>query len=131
MLTTLLRQLLRWMLKPMLSSDKNIESIAQLVDVLKDYIGLQKEYVKLDVIDKVVRLVTAIAIAITFIILGIAVLLFLSFAIVHWLEPLTGLALAYFLVAAMYLVVLVMVIAFRKSWIERPLVRFLANVLLN
>ena len=113
----------------MLSSDKSVETIAQLIEVLKNYIGLQKEYVKLDVIDKVVRLVTAIAIAITF--LGIAVLLFLSFAIVHWLEPLTGLALAYFLVAAMYLVVLVMVIAFRKSWIERPLVRFLANVLLN
>ena len=108
----------------MLSSDKSVETIAQLIEVLKNYIGLQKEYVKLDVIDKVVRLVTAIAIAITFIILGIAVLLFLSFAIVHWLE-------AYFLVAAMYLVVLVMVIAFRKSWIERPLVRFLANVLLN
>ena len=115
----------------MLSSDKNVETIAQLVETLKNYIGLQKEYVKLDVIDKVVRLVTAIAIAITFIILGIAVLLFLSFAIVHWLEPLTGLALAYFLVAAMYLVVLVMVIAFRKSWIERPLVRFMANTLLN
>jgi hypothetical protein len=66
----------------MLSSDKSVETIAQLIEVLKNYIGLQKEYVKLDVIDKVVRLVTAIAIAITFIILGIAVLLFLSFAIV-------------------------------------------------
>ena len=43
----------------MLSSDKNVENIAQLIEVLKHYLGLQTEYVKLDAIDKVVRLVTA------------------------------------------------------------------------
>ena len=40
----------------MLSSDKNVETIAQLIEVLKHYLGLQTEYVKLDVVDKVVRL---------------------------------------------------------------------------
>ncbi len=131
MLTTLLRQLLRWMLKPMLSSDKNIESIAQLVDVLKDYIGLQKEYVKLDVIDKVVRLVTALTLVIVFVILGVAVLFYLTFALVYWMEPLTGIALAFFMVAVLFAVVLLLVFINRKTWIERPLVRFLANTLLN
>ena len=58
----------------MLSSDKNVETIAQLVETLKNYIGLQKEFVKLDVIEKVVHLVTAVAIAIVFILLGGAVL---------------------------------------------------------
>ena len=42
----------------MFSTDNNVETIGQLVEVLKDYIGLQKEYVKLDVIEKVVRLIT-------------------------------------------------------------------------
>ena len=37
----------------MLSSDKNVESIAQLIEILKHYLGLQTEYLKLDVIDKV------------------------------------------------------------------------------
>ena len=115
----------------MLSSDKNVENIAQLVEVLKNYIGLQKEYVKLDVIDKVVKLVTALTIAIVFIILGIAVLFYLSFAIVHWLEPLTGLGLAYFLIAMLFLVLIILVCVYRKAWIERPLVRFLADTLLN
>ena len=40
----------------MLSSDKNVESLARLIETLKDYIGLQKEYLKFDVIDKLVRL---------------------------------------------------------------------------
>jgi hypothetical protein len=115
----------------MLSSDKNVENIAQLVEVLKNYIGLQKEYVKLDVIDKVVKLVTALTIAIVFIILGVAVLFYLSFAIVHWLEPLTGLGLAYFLIAMLFLILIILVCVYRKAWIERPLVRFLADTLLN
>ena len=53
----------------MLSSDKNVETIAQLVEVLKHYFGLQKEYVKLDIIDKVVRLLTAAALALVFFLL--------------------------------------------------------------
>ena len=115
----------------MLSSDKNVESIAQLIEVLKRYMGLQKEYLKLDVIDKLVRLVSALAIAVVFIILGVAVLFYLSIAIIHWLEPLTGLALAHFLMALLFLLLLILVIAYRKAWIERPLMRFLSNILLD
>jgi hypothetical protein len=75
----------------MLSSDKNVESIGQLVEALKAYVGLQKEYLELNVIEKIVRLVTALTVAIIFVILGVAVLFYLSFAVVYWLEPLTGL----------------------------------------
>ena len=115
----------------MLSSDKNVENIAQLVEVVKRYVGLQKEFLKLDAIEKVVKLVTALALAIVFIILGVAVLFYLSFAVVYWLEPLTGIGLAYFLVAMTFLVLLIMVYTYRKPWIERPLVKFLADTLLN
>ena len=115
----------------MLSSDKNVESIAQLIEVLKRYMGLQKEYLKLDVIDKLVRLLSALAIVVVFIILGVAVLFYLSFAIIHWLEPLTGLALAHFLMALLFLLLLIIVYINRGAWIERPLMRFLANILLS
>ena len=70
----------------MLSSDKNVETIAQLVEVLKHYFGLQKEYVKLDIIDKVVRLLTAAALALVFFLLLIAVMMFLSFGFAYWLS---------------------------------------------
>ncbi len=50
----------------MFSNDKNVETIAQLVEVLKHYIGLQSEYMKLDVIEKVVRLLTVITIMVVF-----------------------------------------------------------------
>ena len=115
----------------MLSSDKNVESIVELIDALKEHVELQKEYLELNVIEKVVKLITALTIAVIFIILGVAVLFYLTYAIVHWIAPLTGLALAYFLVALFFAALLVLLCVFRKQWIERPLVRFLANTLLN
>ena len=115
----------------MLSSDKNVESIVELIGALKEHVELQKEYLELNVIEKVVKLVTALTVAIIFIILGVAVLFYLTFALVYWLAPLTGHGLAFFLVALVFLCLLVLVCVFRKQWIEQPLVRFLANTLLN
>ena len=53
----------------MFSNDKNVETIGQLIEVLKHYIGLQSEYLKLDVVDKVVRLLTVITM--TVVLLGL------------------------------------------------------------
>jgi hypothetical protein len=115
----------------MLSSDKNVETIAELVEVLKHYLGLQKEYLKLDVIDKVVRLLTATALAILFFLLIIAVLLFVSLGVGFWLSQYTGFAGAFFIIAAIHLGLLLLFVLFRKSWIERPLVRFLARLFMS
>ena len=71
----------------MLSSDKNVASIAELVEALKQYVGLQKEYLELNVIEKIVKLVTALTVAIVFVILGVAVLFYLTFALVYWIAP--------------------------------------------
>lgn len=115
----------------MFSSDKNVESIAQLVESLKNYVGLQGEYLKFNVVEKAVRLITALTLAIVFLILGIAILFYLSFALIYTLEPLTGIALAFLILAVLFLLILILVFAKRKSWIERPLVRFLSDILLN
>lgn len=115
----------------MLSSDKNVETFAQLIEVLKHYLGLQTEYVKLDVIDKVVRLLTAAALAILFFFIIIAVLMFFSFAFAYWLAPYTGTALAFFIVALIHLLLFFVVMHFRGPWIQKPLVHFLASLLLS
>ena len=115
----------------MLSSDKNVESIAQLVESVKSYDELQGEYLKLDVIQKIVRLATALTLTFVFLLLGISFLFYLSFACVYWLVPFTGTALAFLIVRLFFLALLVLVFFNRKAWIERPLVSFLANVLLN
>ena len=115
----------------MLSSDKNVENIAQLIEVLKHYLGLQTEYVKLDMIDKVVRLVTAAALAIVFILVIAACLTYLSFALAFWLVTYTCTALAFLIISLLYLLLFILFIIFHKPWIEKPLVRFLAGLLLS
>ncbi|MBQ7422794.1 MAG: phage holin family protein, partial [Prevotella sp.] len=71
----------------MFSNDNNVETIAQLIEVLKHYIGLQSEYVRLDVIEKVVRLLTITAIVSVMALLLIISLIYFSFAAAYALEP--------------------------------------------
>lgn len=115
----------------MFSNDRNIETIAQLVDVLKHYIGLQTEYLKLDVIDKVVRLFTALAILTILLVVLFFVIIFLSLAAAFAMAPSVGQSAAFCIVAAAFVVLLLVFFINRKKWIERPLVRFLANILIN
>ncbi len=115
----------------MLSSDQNVETIAQLIEALKHYLGLQTEYVKLDVIDKVVRLLTTATLAILLFLILIVVMLFASLGLAFWLSKHIGLTSAFMAVAALHAFVLLLVYAFRGPWIERPLVRYLARLLMK
>ncbi len=115
----------------MLSSDKNVETIAELVEAVKHYLGLQKEYVKLDVIDKVVRLFTLAALSVILFLILTAVMLFISLGAAFWLSRHIGFTAAFFAVAAFHAFLLLMAYAFRKPWIEKPLVRYLARLLLK
>jgi len=115
----------------MLSSDKNVETLTQLIEMLKHNIGLRTEYVRLDVTARVVRLLGAATLAVLLTILFVVVLFFASLAVVMWLAQFWGMTTAFAMAAGFYAVVLLLVYLCRKSWIERPLVRFLSNILLD
>jgi hypothetical protein len=115
----------------MLSSDKNVETFAELIVVLKHYLGLQKEYLKLGLTDKVVTLLTAATLTVLLFVITSVVLLFFWLGVAHFLATYTGMATAMFIVAAIHLGILLLFVAFRKTWIERPLVHFLANLFLS
>lgn len=115
----------------MFSNDQNIETIGQLVDTLKHYVGLQKEYVKLGTVEKTVRILTAIAMVAIIGVLLIFILIFLSFAAAFALGPVIGQVPAFSIIAAVYFIILLLFLIFRKQWIEKPLVKFLADLLLS
>ena len=110
----------------MFSNDQNIETIGQLAEVVKHYFGLQKEYIKLDVIEKVVRLITVLTLTLIFAFLVMLMLIYFSFAVAH-----VGAVWAFSIVTGFYLFILILFCIFRKSWIEKPVVRFLANLLMD
>ena len=59
------------------------------------------------------------------------VLLFASLGLAFWLSKHIGLTSAFLAVAAMHAFILLLVYAFRRPWIERPLVRYLARLLMK
>lgn len=115
----------------MLSSDKNIETISQLVEMVKHNIEIRTEYAKLDVVEKVVRLFTLAALLMFMTVIAAMAVLFVSAGAAHWLSQYTGLTTALFTVAGVYVLLMLGVYLFRKSWIERPLVKYLSRLLLN
>lgn len=115
----------------MFSNDRNIETIGQLIDTVKHYVSLQSEYVKLDVVEKTVRILTVITITAILCLFLLLMLIYLSFAAAYALAPCVGNVAAFAIVAGFYLAVLILFIIFRKQWIEKPLVKFLASLLLS
>ena len=115
----------------MLSNDKNVEAIAQLVETLKNYLGLQKEYLKLDIFDKFVRLLTALALFIVFFLIIIFFFFFCSFAVAYLLAGYVGDVAAFFIVAFFHLIILILFLAYSKVLIQRPIIRFLTNLFMS
>lgn len=115
----------------MFSNDKNIETIGQLVEAIKHYLSLQGRYAKLDIMTKMVRLLTVATMGFVLSVLLMLALIYLSFGAAYALAPLVGYGWAFSMVAAAYLLLLLLCICFRKKWIERPLVRLFADILIH
>lgn len=116
----------------MFATDKNIESIAQLIESLKKYTSLRMEHAKYNIIEKMVRIITALIITLIFAFLLVLMLIYLSFAASYAIAAIFNSHVIGFLtVAAFYFFLLLLFAIKRKTWIERPLVRFLASILLE
>lgn len=113
----------------MFSTDKNIESLACLVERLKEYLQLRKSLLQVSLMEKIVRLLTACALTILLVFFFFLIVIFLSFAAVYALSlfmPLWG---SFLVVAGVQLLLFIIIYSKRHSWIQQPLVRVLVNIL--
>lgn len=115
----------------MFSSDKNIETIGQLVKLIKHSIGLQGEYLKLDIMEKTVRIITALLLFAILTLIVIAILIFLSLSAALAMGPILGYPAAFGIIAAVYIIIFILFLIFRKNWIERPLIKFITSLLIE
>ena len=116
----------------MFSNDKNIEKIADFIEEAKVWLSIRTEYTKLEIIDKVVQICTVLALSVIFLFLIFIILIYLSFTAAYALNTLIdSLATSFPLVSIFYILVLLLLYLKRHTWIERPLVCFLVQVLLN
>lgn len=116
----------------MLANDKSIDSFLQLFNEFKKYVELQKDYVKLELVEKLTALLSTLILVLILLVLGMMVLFYLSFTLAYILEPLVGgLMVSYGIISAAIVAVIALVVLFRKRLIVQPLINFLANLFLN
>ena len=116
----------------MLSSDQNVEQITQLVGEAKDYVQLRAELWRLLFIEKSSVLLSGLLTAVLALVLCFFAVGMLSVCAALLLAPHVGsLAGACAVVAAAYLVVLLVVYLKRTSWIVNPITSFVTRTVVE
>ena len=114
----------------MFSNDQNIEYIAQFVEEVKRWFDLRTKYTRLTVVDKIVRIITSLILIMAISVILVLFLFFVSYAAANFLgKVFESVPLGFLFVGCVYLLMLIIVYNARHVLIERPLVRFLMNIL--
>lgn len=114
------------------ADDKSIENMQQLFIEFKKYLELQKEYTKLEVTEKLSKLLSTLLLVLLVVILGVVVLFHLSFTLVYILAPLVGgLMMSFALITCFHILLIVLLVLFRKKLIIDPTVKLIAELFLD
>ena len=106
----------------MFADDRSIDNLQQLFIEFKKYLNLQKEYTKLEITEKLSILLSALILLSVVIILGMV-------ALAYILDPLVGgLMVSFSIIACFHLLLVLLVITFRKKLIINPMVNFIAGL---
>ena len=116
----------------MFSTDKTIDNLQALFTEVKHYVDLQKDYVKLDITQKLTVLLSTLILILILVVLGMIALFYLSFTLAYILEPhVGGLVNSYAIITVGILLIGGIIYGCRQRLIIQPLTTFLANLLLN
>ena len=116
----------------MFADDKSIENMQQLFIEFKKYLELQKEYTKLEVTENLSKLLSTLLLVRLVVILGVVVLFHLSFTLVYILAPLVGgLMMSFALITCFHILLIVLLVLFRKKLIIDPTVKLIAELFLD
>lgn len=106
-------------------------SLKMLIDEIKQYLELNLEYAKLTGAEKTTVLLTAVALSAVVGVLAVLIFFFISIACVHWLGLVLNMALAYSIMAGVYVLLLVIALVFRRQLIVNPVARFITRLFLR
>lgn len=98
---------------------------------LKETCKLNVNYAKFTAAEKLTLLLTTISFALVGFVLISLLMFFLSIAIVRCIATGVGLIWAYFIMCGFYVVLLGVVVAFRKQLIVNPIARFVSRIFFN
>lgn len=109
-----------------------LNSYKELWGDFKKYITLQVDYIKLTALEKLTILCAALVVVFVSIALSVCALFFLSSAFVAWLDTVLCCTwLAHLITGALVLLILFIVLLFKKVLIIVPITRFITKLFLN
>lgn len=105
--------------------------ISSIWEEVKTTIHLNIEYAKLTGAEKLTLLISMAAVSAIIFVLGSLILFFISLATVWLIAEGTGLVWAYVIMASFYILMLVLLMAFRKKLIIDPVALYISKLIFN
>lgn len=116
----------------MFSNDHNVDIVARLISNLKKYGELRLKSFQLDLVSKLTLILTFLVVAVLLIGVASIVVLLLSFALVYALAPIVGgIVVSCGIVAGGFVLLGILLVAFRKRLLINPIARFLSSIFLG
>ncbi|MCR5180025.1 MAG: hypothetical protein K6C30_02245 [Bacteroidaceae bacterium] len=114
----------------MFNNEQLTAQMEHLFNEGRRYWELQKQYLSLQSVEVLTRLLSTVVLILILILVGSMVLLFASFALAFWLgEMLDSTLLGFGIIAGVLLLLFLLVYAKRNAWIVRPTTAFMVNLL--
>lgn len=114
-----------------MSESHSTNSIQSAVDSIKRLITLNIDYARLTAAEKLSILMSTVAFYAVVAALAMLLILFISFGIGHLLATTIAREAAYLYIAAFYLVVVVLVVIFRRKLFVDPITRFVSKLFID
>lgn len=111
-------------------TEEKYGTFSALSNTISRYVKLLIEDTRLSVTEKLTRMLSAIALSALLTIIGSVAMVFVSIAIALGLSEVIAPLWAFIIVAAFYLVILVLLITCRSALIVNPIARFISRLLL-
>ncbi len=109
----------------------NGSNVSQLYEMLKRFLRLNIENARLSVAERMTLLFAGITFYMILILLGICVIGFLSVSFAQLLSEALSEFWAYMIIAGVYLIFILIVVALRKPLIVDPIARFVSQIIVE
>lgn len=107
------------------------ESYKSLWLRITELVKLYLANAKLTVTEKVARLMATVTLCAIVFVLGVLAFFFLSIALIYWIASGTGTEWAYVIMGGFYLLLILVLVIFKKQLIVNPICKFISQLLLS
>ena len=116
----------------MFSSNKNIRTFEELITEIKRYFELQKRFVSLEFVSKLIILLAALILGVVLFLIGAVVVIMLALCAATFIGDQTcSLTVGFASVSLFFMLVAIIIYINRKRWITRPVTNFLCELFLK